>query len=82
MKNNTPKLMLLLAALSLAACKGVNSPTTADSTILYTGPLPKAAQPAAKDSTAADSIKMGPDNFTAKDTANRNARNRKAASAE
>jgi hypothetical protein len=67
MKKNTPKLMLL-TLLSLAACGGVNSPTAADSTTLYTGPLPKATPAPTKDTSAADSLKVGPDNFTARDS--------------
>ena len=82
MKNNTPKLMILLISLSLAACDGVNAPTTADSTSLYTGPAPKGTSPAVKDTSAAGGLKLGPDNFTARDSSNQAAKRKKPASAE
>ncbi|MGZ3944744.1 MAG: hypothetical protein ACXVJB_07355 [Mucilaginibacter sp.] len=82
MKNNTPKLMIVVVSLSLAACGGVNTPTTADSTSLYTGPVPKATSALTKDTSAADSLKVGPDNFTARDSSNHKAADKKSASAE
>ena len=83
MKKNTPKLMILPALLLLAACGGVNTPTTADSTTLYTGPLPKTSATSKKDTIAIDSLlKMGPDNFTARDSLNQAGNGKKAASTE
>lgn len=74
--------MAVVVSLSLAACSGVNSPTAADSTTLYTGPLPKDAPFSKNDTPGIGNLKVGPDNFTAGDTSKRAITGKKVAPTE